>query len=161
MRNSPRSRPGDSRTESPELTELYRLAEEAAVPVFWYRLDCPAESAVVELGPGRTAIALDPLKFQGPGDEKYKLAHELGHSLTGALYRADTPLDERGRCEQRADRWAIEVLLPFGALQGALASGRRTLQELAEFFELPPALIEKAIAYYTGPKGMELAAPVF
>ncbi len=155
MQNSPRS----SIAGSPKplgLLELYLLAEESRIPVYWYPMGTTMESLVVQLQDGSAAIALDPAKLAGLGDEKYKLAHELGHSLTGALYCRDTPLDERGRNEQRADRWAIERLLPFPQLQAALEAGRTGLAELAEYFDLPPALVEKAIAYYTGPKGLHL-----
>ena len=141
------------------MVALYRLAEEEEVPVYWYSMGAELESLVVELGPGRTAIALDPGKLTSLGDEKYKLAHELGHSLTGALYRRDTPLDERGRSEQRADRWAIEHLLPFPVLEAAVLDGRTSPAELAELFELPQSFVEKAVAYYTGPKGLRFPEP--
>ncbi len=155
MQNLPTS---SSKTvhNSPDVTALYCLAEKLDVPVYWYAMDSAAESLVVEVAPGHTAIALDPLKFKDLSDEKYKLAHELGHSATGALYRLDTPLDERGRSEQRADRWAIELLLPFQLLQAAVHEGRSDLAELAEYFQLPQAFVEKAVAYYTGPKGLKL-----
>ena len=80
--------------------------------------------------------------------------HELmrGADLDEVLSRA--PLDERGRNEQRADRWAIEHLLPFSALDQALAAGHGTPSELAELFDLPQYFVEMAIAYYTGPKAL-------
>ena len=152
MQNLRRSRES-CKNEVPDVVALYELAEAAEVPVYWYSMEL--ESLVVETAPGETAIALDPGKLTGLGDEKYKLAHELGHSLTGALYRRNTPLDERGRCEQRADRWAIEHLLPFEALEEAVRSGRDTPAELAEYFQLPQTFVEKAVAYYLGPKGLQ------
>lgn len=140
------------------LLELYQLAQEQDVPVYCYAFRDPLlESLVVELEDGTCAIALDPLKIRSPGDEKYKLAHELGHGLTGSLYHRFTPLDERGRNEVRADRWAIRHLLPFEALQAALRAGVTGRQELAEYFDLPESLIDKAIAYYTGPAGRRLS----
>lgn len=134
--------------------DLYELAEQEKMDVYWYTFDDPMlESLVVELSDGSCAIALDPLKFHSLGDEKYKLAHELGHGLTGSLYLRHTPLDERGRSEQRADRWAIHKLLPFEALQEAILQGITDRQELAEYFQLPLKLINKAIDHYTGPEG--------
>ncbi len=152
MQSLPRS--STVKNNTPDAGDLYRLAEDQEIPVYWYPMDTQMESLVVQLPGGGTVIALDPRKLKGLGDEKYKLAHELGHSLTGALYCRSTPLDERGRNEQRADRWAIEQLLPFEALKAAVASGRTRPDELAEFFTLPQSLIEKAVAYYTGPKGL-------
>ncbi len=155
MQNLPTSS-SSSVHNSPDVVALYTLAEKLDIPVYWYTMDSPAESLVVELAPGHTAIALDPLKFKDLPDEKYKLAHELGHSATGALYRLDTPLDERGRSEQRADRWAIELLLPFQLLQETVHQGRSDPAELAEYFQLPQDFVEKAVAYYTGPRGLRL-----
>lgn len=155
MRDSPRSKNEKAGTEGPlTLRDLYRLAEEENVPVYWYPLrDSPLESLVVELEDGGCAIAMDPLKLGSLGDEKYKLAHELGHGLTGSLYCRDTPLDERGRNETRADRWAIHRLLPFEDLKAALDRGITETAELAEYFQLPGTLVEKAVALYTGPEG--------
>lgn len=99
---------------------------------------------MVQTEDGGCAIALDPQKLRSLADEKYKLAHELGHGPDGpAFYQCLTPLDERGRCEVRADRWAIRHLLPFEALQEAIASGITDQQSLAEYFDLPPSLLTR------------------
>ena len=45
-------------------------------------------------------------------------------------------------------------LLPFSALDQALAAGHGTPSELAELFDLPQYFVEMAIAYYTGPKAL-------
>ena len=156
MRNLPMNRASSESPELPDELSLYRLADEQGVDVYWYPLGPTMESLAVELSSGEAAIAIDPGKLTGLADEKYKLAHELGHSFTGAFYCRRTPLDEKGRCEQRADRWAIEYLLPLPALKGALSTGRRTVQELAEYFDLPEPFILRAVAYYTGPKGEAL-----
>lgn len=157
MQNSRRNSLTPDRNEAPDVISLYELAEEEQVPVYWYSMDSDLESLVAEIAPGQTAIALDPFKFQSIGDEKYKLAHELGHSLTGSLYQRNTPLDERGRNEERADRWAIEHLLPFPLLDRAVRAGYTTTAELAEYFELTQGFVEIAIAYYTGPKGLSFS----
>lgn len=161
MQNSPRSKTAKNGTERPlDLLDLYRLAEDNGVGVYWYPLQAPElQSFVVQLEDGGCAIAMDPWKLRSLGDEKYKLAHELGHGLTGALYCRDTPLDERGRNETRADRWAIHRLLPFEALQAALDRGLTEPADLAEYFQLPADLIEKAVALYTGPEGRCFSAP--
>lgn len=161
MQDSPRSKNAKAGTEGPlDLLDLYALAEEHSVGVYWYPLQAPdLQSFVVQLEDGSCAIALDPWKLRSLGDEKYKLAHELGHGLTGALYCRDAPLDERGRNETRADRWAIHRLLPFEALQAALDQGIRSTADLAEYFQLPGDLIEKAVALYTGPEGRCFTKP--
>lgn len=144
----------ETTAEPLDVVALYQLAQDADIPVYCYTFQDPAlHSLIVELGDQQYSIALDPLKLSSLGDEKYKLAHELGHGLTGALYCRCTPLDERGRSENRADRWAIRHLLPFSALQNAISKGITDRTELAEYFDLPPELIDKAVALYTGPEG--------
>jgi hypothetical protein len=156
LQNSPKHSEKENSNDVPDVADLYKIAEEACIPVVCVTMASQLECFAVLLPEDGVVIAMDPEKVHGQGDEKYKLAHELGHSLTGAFYSSATPMDEKGRAEQRADRWAIECLLPFPALEEAVASGRTQLYDLAEFFQLPQAFLEKAIAYYTGPKGLTL-----
>ena len=66
-------------------------------------------------------------------------------------------MDERGRREQRADRWAIKKLLPFEEMKAAITQGNTEIYELADYFTLPEDLIRQAIDYYTGPCGLSFS----
>lgn len=140
------------------LLTLYRYAEDQNIDVDLRPMPL-AEALSVSLPDGTCAIALDPRKLTGTADETEKLAHELGHCMTGSFYGRCTPLDERGRCETRAERWAIRRVLPYEALKGAMEGGLTELAQLAEYFEVPEQMIRKAIAYYTGPCGLRFSQP--
>lgn len=140
------------------VVELYEYADCRGYDVYWYTFDTNQVSSIsLPLADGSCAIALDPGQFSSLADEKHKLAHELGHCETGSFYCRRTPFDERGRHERRAERWAIRKLLPFDDLNKAVVQGIREAWELAEYFELPEALILEAVEYYTGPCGFSFA----
>lgn len=140
------------------LLALYRYAEQQDIPVD-LRPMTAAEALAVPLPDGTCAIAIDPEKLTGRADETEKLAHELGHCATGSFYSRYAPLDERGRCETRAERWAIRRVLPYETLKAAMERGLTEPTQLAEFFEVPERMVQKAIDYYTGPCGLRFAGP--
>ena len=63
-----------------------------------------------------------------------KLAHELGHCETGSFYNRYAKLDLRQKHENRADKWAIQHLIPVEELDEAVADGYTDLPSLAEHF---------------------------
>ena len=81
-----------------------------------------------------------------PPDTKLEcLAHELGHCMTDAFYRGYSPFERRSKHERRANNWATEQLIPFSELCNAVKDGYRELWELAEYFDVSCAFVEKAI----------------
>ena len=141
-----------------QLLALYRYAEQQDIAVGWFPME-KAEALSAPLPDGSRVIAIDPQKLSGAADETEKLAHELGHCATGSFYSRYTPLDERGRCETRADRWAIRQVLPYEELKAAMERGLTQTAQLAEYFEVPERMIHKAVAYYTGPCGLRFSEP--
>lgn len=141
-----------------QLLALYQYAEQADIAVDLRPMK-QAEALSVPLPDGTCAIAMDPWKLTGTADETEKLAHELGHCVTGSFYSRYTPLDERGRCETRAERWAIRQVLPYEALCEAVRQGIAEPAQLAEYFEVSEQMIRKAVDYYTGPCGLRFSAP--
>lgn len=133
--------------------QLYQYAEEHNVDVDWCLLSM-AESLSILLDDGTCAIALDPTKFSSSADATWKLSHELGHCMTGSFYSRYAPLDERGRNEAKANRWAIKTLLPFEEMRAAMEAGYTERWELAEYFEVTEDMIQQAVDYYTGPCGL-------
>ena len=77
-----------------------------------------------------------------------KLAHEMGHCVTGSFYNSDAACDIRKRHEIRADKWAIKQLIPQEELQEAVAAGYSEIWDLAEYFDVPEDLMRKAICWY-------------
>lgn len=143
-----------------QLLRLYRYAEQQNIEVELYPMK-RADSLCAPLPDGTNVVAIDPRKLRGVADETEKLAHELGHCMTGSFYSRYTPLDERGRCETRAERWAIRQVLPYEELKKALELGFREISQLAEYFEVSEEMVRKAVDYYTGPCGLRLSEPVW
>ena len=125
--------------------KLYKIAENSAVRVDRFSLpEC--HSVSVQLN-GLCAVALDP-HLTG-AEERVCLAHELGHCETQSFYNLYAPLDIRGKHEKRADRWAIVHLVPKTAYRKALRNGYTEIYSLAEYFNVTPEFMKKAVDYYT------------
>lgn len=124
------------------LLDLYDIADGDSISVCWFPMEA-AESLSIRSEDGICAIAIDPQRLRGLADEKVKLAHELGHCETGSFYNRFAALDVRQKHEHRADRWAIQKLIPQDALEEAIRCGRRELWELAEHFDVTEDLVRK------------------
>lgn len=133
---------------------LYEYAETHNIDVDWFIMG-ETESFSTQLYDGSCAIAINPLKLCGECDEAAKLAHELGHCETGSFYCKNSTMDERGRCEERANRWAIKKLLPFKEMEEAVKNGCIDTNELSEYFSVPEKMICDAIRYYTQTCGLK------
>ena len=92
-------------------------------------------------------IGMDVDKLEDSARETVCLAHEMGHCLTGSFYTVDSSLQQRRRCEERADRWAIRQLVPLEELKRAMEAGLPP-HELAEYFGVPEPFLEKCVLYY-------------
>ena len=134
------------------LLDLYYIADQEGIVVDCF--DLKKREALSLMDDGVCYIAIDPFKLTSNLDEKAKLAHELGHCMTGSFYNEYAPLDERDRNEARANRWAIKQIVPFDALNDAVTNGVQELCELAECFDVSEEFIRQAIDYYTGPCGL-------
>lgn len=124
-----------------ELTELYQLADDHNISVYYYPL-YPVVSMSVP-----NAIGIDVNNIQTTAEEKEYLAHELGHCMTGSFYTIST-INDWGRMEERANRWAIKTLIPFSKLNEAVVGGIYETWDLADYFELPESFIKIALNYY-------------
>lgn len=130
------------------LLELYEYAEVNQIDVDWIPM-ARAASLSVPLGDGECAIAIDPWKMESVELESVCLAHELGHCKTGSFYNRYAARDVRQKHENRADKWAIEKLIPKDELERAIASGLTEPWDLAERFGVTIPFMQKAICWYT------------
>ena len=131
-----------------DLQALYRLAAQLNIPVDYFPMKKREALAIMDVD-GTCAIAIDPQKLHGEADERNKLGHELGHCCTGSFYNQFSDYDCRQRHENRADKWAIEHLIPVEALDDAVAQGCTEIWELAEYFQVSEDFIRKTVCYYT------------
>ena len=129
------------------LSKLYQIAEEENIEVDCFDLQNREALSIMD-DEGICYIAIDPYKLKSEEDERMKLAHELGHCMTGSFYNIHTAVDCRQRHENRADKWAINQLVPVEELDQAVAGGCYELWELSERFGVTEQFMKKAICYY-------------
>lgn len=130
-----------------ELLELYQLADAEHIPV--YSFDLPqTQSLSLMNNDGSCAVAIDPFGLNSTKDEKIRLAHELGHCVTGSFYNRYSDFDIKAKSEYRADKWAIKKLIPKDELQAAFEQGYTEPWDLAEYFNVTEGFIIKAVNLY-------------
>ena len=130
-----------------ELSTLYRRAEELNIPVFHRSLPVTGSVSVMDEA-GRCCVGLDLPHRRTRRELRVRLAHELGHCATGSFYNRFSPCDLRQRSENRADRWAVETLIPVEALDEAVAAGLTEPWELADRFGVDIPFLQKAVSLY-------------
>ncbi|MBQ8016170.1 MAG: ImmA/IrrE family metallo-endopeptidase [Clostridia bacterium] len=135
------------RREKTKTNELYRIAEQSGTEIICFDLPQTVSVSVLS-GGGSCYIGLDPFRIETTAQERVHLAHELGHCETGAFYSLHSAAETRGRCENRADRWAIKALVPFCELLSAFQSGITDLWALAEHFDVTEDFMRKALNHY-------------
>ena len=131
-----------------QLCDLYQMAEDNNVTIDFFTLHRGEALSMMDTD-GSCYIALDPQQLKGSADERTKLAHELGHCLTGAFYNHHSPFDCRQRHENTADKWAVRTLVTEDALIDAVSKGYYALWDLADLFGVTEPMMKKAICLYT------------
>lgn len=129
-----------------ELYEIYDFADKKGIIVESFGLKHLPCFSIMD-NDSDCFIAIDPMQLDSESDEKVKLAHELGHCEKGAFYNRYSPFSSKSQCEYRADKWAIEKLLPKDELEEAAKKGMQ-IWELAEHFEVTEEFIKKAMWIY-------------
>ena len=130
-----------------DLLDLYQLAEREGIGIYWFTMES-TESLSIMAQDGSCAVAMDPWSLRTLAEEKTKLARELGHCETGSFYNQSAALDVRQKHENQADRWAIQHLIPSGALEEAIANGCAELWQLADYFGVTEDLMRKAVCLH-------------
>lgn len=131
-----------------ETEKLYKLVDELNIKLDFFPL--PLNKSMAINLDNNYYIALDPNAIITPSEERVCLAHELGHCDTGSFYNVYSPFDLRTKHEQKADKWAIEKLIPLSELKTAIKQGCSDSAQLAEHFSVTQDFINKAIKYYSG-----------
>ena len=126
---------------------LYDLARQQNIDVLTFPMPRCGSMSVMDDG-GNCAIGIDPGLKNSGCRERVHLSHELGHCVTGSFYNIHATVDHRRRHENRADKWAIQKLIPVSALDDAVAEGCTELWELAERFGVTESFMRKAVCYY-------------
>lgn len=130
-----------------ELRNLYAFAKQHNIGVFPFSL--PQTGSLSHMtDSGACCIAMDPSILDGNVQERVHLGHELGHCATGSFYSIHTAVDCRQRHENRADKWAVQALIPVEELDDAIAEGCTEVWELADRFGVTEDFIRKTVCYY-------------
>lgn len=137
-----------SKKEKMELDELYQLAKEKNIKVMDFPLP---ENTAVTLNMGEDSfVGVDPAVFGSKCREKVVLAHELGHIETDSVYSFKSEKNLRNSKEQKAEKWAIERLIPKEELFSQIKKiGYTDVPTLAVHFEVTEEFMDKAIKYYS------------
>lgn len=128
------------------MTDLFRKAEESGIIVEYLRLPIN-ESLSVESSEG-DFVLLDYSLINACANERVHLAHELGHCVKGSFYNTYTPYNVRQKHENRADKWAIEELIPLDDFDLAISEGYTDLWSLAEYFGVTEDFMRKAACWH-------------
>ena len=129
------------------LQEFYHIAQQENIVVDHFALSKREALSIMDLD-GECFVAIDPNRIVSEDDERNKLAHELGHCLTGAFYNEYSDYDCRQYHENRADKWAILQLVTENELDDAIADGCCEIWDLAERFGVTEPFMKKAVCYY-------------
>lgn len=125
------------------IDDIYEIAESESIEI-----DKVSTREITAMSFPQGWIAYDPRKFASTAELKTALAHELGHIRKGAFYNALTPLITRAKCEYKANKEAIKLLMPKADLQKALKSGITEIWQVAEYFGVTEDFAKKACRMY-------------
>ena len=137
------------------ISDFYDYCKSNQVDVIPF-FGCPQPGATIR-DQGLYAVFLDFSKIRSTRLLRGVCCHELGHAATGALHKVDSPFELAERSEYRADRWAAEHFLPVEDFREAFRCGCTELWQLAEYFDMPEADVEKALTYWTERKGIDFS----
>ena len=121
---------------------IYQEAEADGVYVHFMRMESQPSLSIPN------HMAIDITKLPTTAEESTAAAHELGHINTGSFYNIYSICDNRRKCENSADRAAIQRYIDKDELFGLLKRGITQPWELAEHFGFTEDFIKKAICLY-------------
>lgn len=129
-----------------KIISLYDELNRAGVRFYHWNLD-DLQAATIELK-GRYGVFMDFGNIRTGAEELVVVAHEGGHISTGATHKVNSPYDLVEKHEYKADKWAIQRLIPEEALDEAVADGCTELWQLAEHFGVTEEFMKKAVCWY-------------
>ena len=128
------------------IQELYDICSRENITIDF--IDCPKCGAISLFGAGGCAIGIDS---QTPARLlKERTAHEIGHCVKGAFYNRYATADNISQHEYRADKWAIENLIPKSELIKAIKKNLDSIYLLAQHFDVSEDFMIKACEVIMG-----------
>lgn len=93
-------------------------------------------------------IAIDRRKIETLVELKCILAHEIAHIETGSFYNVWSPFDLMEKCERKANRRAVGMLMPLAEVRDALRAGYSSPWALAAVFDVTEDFARLALEVY-------------
>lgn len=125
---------------------LYKELNDAGVRFYHWNMG-DLQAATIEQE-GRYGVFMDFGNIRTSAEELVAVAHEGGHICTGATHRVDSPYDLIEKHEHKANKWAIQRLIPEEQLDEAVAAGCTELWQLAEHFGVTEEFMKMAVCWY-------------
>ena len=129
-----------------ETAKLFQEAQDSDIPIMY--LSIPENGSMCLQTDRRCYIGMDYSVLKDEAIKRVHLAHELGHCKTGAFYNRWAACDVRQKHEHRADKWAIEEMIPVCVLDKAIADGHTEMWDLADYFHVTDPFMRKAVCCY-------------
>lgn len=130
-----------------ETLALYDIAGQQNIEVIQFPMNLNGSMSIMA-DSGVCYIGIDASVQANAAEERVHLGHELGHCITGSFYNRYSSFDCRQRHENKADKWAVQTLIPVSELDTAIAEGCCEVWELAEHFGVTEDFIKKAVCFY-------------
>lgn len=130
-----------------ETLALYDIAKKQNIEVIQFPMNLNGSMSVMA-DSGACYIGMDASVQTNAAEERVHLGHELGHCITGSFYNRHSPYDCRQRHENKADKWAIQMLVPVSELDTAITEGCCEVWDLADRFGVTEEFMKKAVCYY-------------
>lgn len=127
--------------------KLLQEAQDSDIPIMY--LSIPQNGSMCVQTDKKCYIGMDYGVLEDEATRRVHLAHELGHCKTGAFYNRWAACDVRQKHENRADKWAIEEMIPEAEYREALEAGCTEVWDLAERFNVTEDFARKAACWYT------------
>ena len=138
-----------------ELSQFYEYCRRNRVDVIPFA-GIPQPGATIRDG-SHYAVFLDFDQIRSTRLLRGVCAHEMAHAATGALHKVSSPYELVERSEYRANRYMAQTYLTAADFREAFEAGCRELWQLAEWFDLPTADVEKALRYWTDRRGIRFS----
>ena len=127
-------------------TELYKMMEDESIN--YINHDLFSTSGMITHYEDITAIIVDDKKVKGQVAENTVLIQELGHYMSGAYYRTNSPYELIEKMEHKADKKAWEEFFPYEEIKELMKKGYTTVTQLAEYYDVEAPYMARCINYY-------------
>lgn len=126
--------------------ELYKKMEDQNIN--YINHDLFSTSGMIAHYEDITAIIVDDKKVKGQVAENTVLIQELGHYMSGAYYRTNSPYELIEKMEHKADKKAWEEFFPYEEIKELMRNGLTTVTQLAEYYDVEAPYMARCINYY-------------